>query len=155
MCKRIRALEGDIVFVRSTPYEVKKVILQPGEVWLQGDNASNSYDSRMYGPLPKDSLVGPVIWKFNWWSSPHFGPVDQKNFDYRNLNNERNNNTQILLDSARLNDNGEYVDATLSEPFPDPAVFTRKAISGIVAEVLKESRKENPTIAVEDDTKQP
>jgi len=32
-----------------------------GHVWLQGDNISNSIDSRDYGPVPEAILSGRVL----------------------------------------------------------------------------------------------
>lgn len=40
-----------------------------GQVWLAGDNSSNSRDSRMYGPVPLGLIHGRVIARFspfNW-----------------------------------------------------------------------------------------
>lgn len=40
----------------------------PGHVWLEGDNAANSTDSRSYGPIPLAMVHGRVFYKV--WSSP-------------------------------------------------------------------------------------
>jgi mitochondrial inner membrane protease subunit 1 len=37
------------------------LIVPDGHVWLEGDNASNSSDSRVYGPLPMALIQGRVI----------------------------------------------------------------------------------------------
>ena len=61
--KRIIALEGDTVEVNPAGIRVdvegaargtgpKYVKIPPGHCWLQGDNLSNSTDSRDYGPIP-------------------------------------------------------------------------------------------------------
>lgn len=61
--KRIVALEGDTVEVNPGAIRVdadgaakgagtKFVKVPPGHCWLQGDNLSNSTDSRDYGPVP-------------------------------------------------------------------------------------------------------
>lgn len=34
-----------------------------GHVWLEGDNASNSTDSRVYGPVPLPMVRGRVMLK--------------------------------------------------------------------------------------------
>ena len=34
-----------------------------GHVWLEGDNATNSTDSRCYGPVPAALIRGRVVWK--------------------------------------------------------------------------------------------
>ena len=39
----------------------------PGKMWLEGDNPSNSIDSRVYGPVPIGLTVGRIIcrvWPF-------------------------------------------------------------------------------------------
>jgi len=72
VCKRIRAVAGDDIPKDSIfsdilssfyPNTVNKV--PPGHVWLAGDNASNSNDSRNYGPVPLPLLRGRVIMKIN------------------------------------------------------------------------------------------
>jgi inner membrane protease subunit 1 len=61
--KRIIGLEGDTVEVNPAGIRVdaegaargtgtKYVKIPPGHCWLQGDNLSNSTDSRDYGPVP-------------------------------------------------------------------------------------------------------
>lgn len=72
VCKRIRAVAGDSIpsdniasdiLGHFYPSFVEKV--PPGHVWLAGDNASNSNDSRNYGPVPLPLLRGRVIMKIN------------------------------------------------------------------------------------------
>ena len=43
------------------PLEV--VIVPPGHVWLSGDNPRNSLDSRMYGPVSLEMMLGKVTKK--------------------------------------------------------------------------------------------
>ncbi|TPX32470.1 hypothetical protein SmJEL517_g04484 [Synchytrium microbalum] len=33
----------------------------PGHIWVQGDNSSNSKDSREYGPIPMGLIRGKVF----------------------------------------------------------------------------------------------
>jgi signal peptidase I len=42
--------------------------LEPGELFVLGDNRNNSYDSRHFGPIREDAVVGRaiVVW-FSWW----------------------------------------------------------------------------------------
>jgi inner membrane protease subunit 1 len=75
ICKRIVAIEGDIVqlvkckHARDTNnpntllYEVVMQQIAPGEVYLAGDNPSNSLDSRMYGSVPLSFIRGSVMAK--------------------------------------------------------------------------------------------
>ena len=45
-------------------------MVPPGHVWLQGDNFTDSTDSRSYGPVPIAMITGRVVctlWpKFKW-----------------------------------------------------------------------------------------
>jgi len=36
-------------------------IVPGGMFYALGDNASQSYDSRNYGPVPKDNIIGRVL----------------------------------------------------------------------------------------------
>ncbi|XP_014469130.1 PREDICTED: mitochondrial inner membrane protease subunit 1 isoform X2 [Dinoponera quadriceps] len=58
ICKRIVGLPGDKIrnglSVTTVPY---------GHVWLEGDNRSNSTDSRIYGPVPQGLLLGRAFCK--------------------------------------------------------------------------------------------
>lgn len=35
----------------------------PGYMWLEGDNSSNSKDSRTFGPVPQGLIQGRLIYK--------------------------------------------------------------------------------------------
>ncbi|KAI9142441.1 mitochondrial inner membrane protease subunit 1 [Paraphysoderma sedebokerense] len=61
---------GDVVCVDPSlsPNEFAKIPL--GHVWLQGDNLTNSQDSRSYGPVPLALITGKV-W-FRIWPSPRW-----------------------------------------------------------------------------------
>lgn len=48
------------------PYAVDRVFnltIPDGYVWLAGDNPNNSSDSRYYGPVSVDSIIGRVVYK--------------------------------------------------------------------------------------------
>ncbi|RZC33990.1 mitochondrial inner membrane protease subunit 1 [Asbolus verrucosus] len=49
ICKRVKGLPGDKIKTGFNSYE----IVPRGHVWLEGDNSSNSADSRSYGPVPQ------------------------------------------------------------------------------------------------------
>jgi signal peptidase I len=34
-----------------------------GEVWVMGDNRSDSEDSRYFGPIPESSIIGRAVWR--------------------------------------------------------------------------------------------
>jgi len=63
ICKRILAVEGQSVDLPrswSHPFGAR-IVIPKGHVWLQGDNASVSKDSRAYGPVPLRLLQGRVF----------------------------------------------------------------------------------------------
>lgn len=64
---RVRA--GDVVVVRrpDRPYllVVKRVRrITDGRWWLAGDNAAASDDSRVFGSVGTEDLVGRVVWRY-------------------------------------------------------------------------------------------
>lgn len=73
VCKRIVGLPGDTVLVDPTTlvpesserrYGNSHVVVPAGHVWVQGDNAANSRDSREYGPVPIALVRGRFICSF-------------------------------------------------------------------------------------------
>jgi len=64
VCKRVRALAGDVVTVPAgSSWPTHRLVVPPGHVWLEGDNSLNSSDSRMYGPVPEVLIKGHVLIK--------------------------------------------------------------------------------------------
>ncbi|RIA91989.1 peptidase S24/S26A/S26B/S26C [Glomus cerebriforme] len=62
ICKRIIGMPGDRICIDPT--------VPRGHIWLQGDNMSNSTDSRSYGPVPYALVRGRVfarIWPQTCW----------------------------------------------------------------------------------------
>ena len=59
VCKRVVALEGDTVTPAHDPGGALTV--PNGHVWLEGDNAQDSTDSRTYGPVPTALVRGRVV----------------------------------------------------------------------------------------------
>ena len=49
ICKRVRGLEGDLI---PAQYQVFHQHVPAGSVWVEGDNSTDSRDSRNFGPLP-------------------------------------------------------------------------------------------------------
>jgi len=60
--KRVIALPGEQVAGR---------VLADGEVWVLGDNASRSTDSRSLGPIGMDTVRGVV--RFRYWPITRIG----------------------------------------------------------------------------------
>ena len=64
ICKRLMGMEGDkITSTNPNTGKVKRVIVPKGHVWLEGDNADQSRDSREYGPIPYALLSGRAFCK--------------------------------------------------------------------------------------------
>lgn len=74
VCKRVIGLPGDTVCVYPEKAlnltdqvkpgywsEVDHVIVPAGHVWVSGDNALNSRDSREFGPIPMGLVRGKVF----------------------------------------------------------------------------------------------
>jgi nickel-type superoxide dismutase maturation protease len=47
--------------------------VEPGHVWVLGDRADASTDSRDFGPVSREDVVGVV--RFRYWPPRRFGPV--------------------------------------------------------------------------------
>jgi signal peptidase I len=44
------------------------VVVPPGTLWVMGDNRGNSSDSRVFGPVPRSTVVGRAfvrVWPFD------------------------------------------------------------------------------------------
>jgi len=64
VCKRILGLEGDTVCVDPTGDVVpsnEHIVVPKGHIWIIGDNATASRDSRTYGPVPMALVQGKVL----------------------------------------------------------------------------------------------
>jgi inner membrane protease subunit 1 len=64
VCKRLAGLPGDIICVDPTGEKAastEHVVVPRGHIWVAGDNASASRDSRDYGPVHM-SLVRGTMW---------------------------------------------------------------------------------------------
>ena len=58
LCKRVLGVEGDIIY---NPLTSQTTLIPKGHIWIQGDNTSNSTDSRHYGPIPYNMLIGKIF----------------------------------------------------------------------------------------------
>ena len=63
LCKRIIGMPGDIL-IRTDGGSKEtnhRVYVPPGHFWIEGDNTTNSVDSRSYGAIPASLTIGKVI----------------------------------------------------------------------------------------------
>lgn len=78
LCKRVIAMEGETV--NAPPrwhsgrgcHTEQLVRVPPGHVWLSGDNLAMSVDSRDYGPVPYQLLIGRPTFKVWPWEDVGF-----------------------------------------------------------------------------------
>lgn len=53
--------------------EVGKVIVPYGHIWVEGDNAEKSLDSRDNGPISKGLVLGKAVWVWRGWGFEKIG----------------------------------------------------------------------------------
>ncbi len=49
------------------------IVIQPGYIFVMGDNRNNSRDSRYLGPVPLDEIIGGAVFRF--WPLNNMGSV--------------------------------------------------------------------------------
>lgn len=75
VCKRIIAIENDRIYLNRPNVFVQ---IPEKSVWVEGDNKEDSYDSRNYGSVPINMLIGRAIFLIDPFTK--FAFIKNKNF---------------------------------------------------------------------------
>eukprot|EP00834_Sanchytrium_tribonematis_P007054 NODE_586_length_5672_cov_0.462229.p5 type:complete len:150 gc:universal NODE_586_length_5672_cov_0.462229:5132-5581(+) len=60
VCKRVAGVAGDTVIIDSHSSSSRCIKITSNHVFLRGENHQKSFDSRSYGPVPLQNIVGIV-----------------------------------------------------------------------------------------------
>jgi len=66
ICKRVIGLPGDMIIPQSPSINnpnQRLIEVPDGHIWIEGDNTVASHDSRMYGCVPANLIIGKVFLK--------------------------------------------------------------------------------------------
>jgi len=73
----------DTFIIQAGAYTQGRVVmLNEGEYFVSGDNRPYSSDSRAWGPLPKENIVGRAF--FAYWPLSIFGPIKHAEYELAN-----------------------------------------------------------------------
>jgi signal peptidase I len=64
-----RPLQEPYLSANTLTSDFGPVTVPAGDVWVMGDNRSESSDSRVFGSIPKSTIVGRAIWRV--WPPTH------------------------------------------------------------------------------------
>ncbi|XP_014273435.1 mitochondrial inner membrane protease subunit 2 [Halyomorpha halys] len=70
LIKRIIGLEGDVI--KTLNYKAPTVTVPAGHCWVEGDNANNSMDSNLFGPIALALITAKataIVWPPKRWQS--------------------------------------------------------------------------------------
>ena len=79
------SIKKDVVYINGEPLEepylaaeptgnFKPLVIPEGNVFLMGDNRNNSHDSRFWGPLPLENIIG--VAEFRYYPFNEIGILD-------------------------------------------------------------------------------
>jgi signal peptidase I len=54
-------------------YALAPFTVPPGQLIVLGDNRNASLDSHLWGPLPRQEVIGTALWRY--WPLQRFGPI--------------------------------------------------------------------------------
>lgn len=76
-------LNGDILhedYIKAAPIREQPIFVVPDNmVYVMGDNRNNSSDSRSWGPLPVENIIGKTV--FVYWPFSDFGIIDYSDIE--------------------------------------------------------------------------
>jgi inner membrane protease subunit 1 len=73
VCKRVLGLPGDIVCVDPTGEyapSTEHLVVPKGHMWISGDNAPFSRDSRLYGPVSMSLIQSKLLLRVSFANLP-------------------------------------------------------------------------------------
>lgn len=72
-------INGDVLdepYISSGTFGDREILIPENYYFVMGDNRGHSSDSRDFGPIPRNTIVGKVILRF--WPPERFGPLALK-----------------------------------------------------------------------------
>jgi len=114
VCKRVAGTEGEVI-VSEFKGRRLQIAVPEGHVWLLGDNASNSTDSRYYGHVPEALLRGKVVVKLSKPFGQIIGPTIpiQAALPSKSSNDTKDSN--LLFDRVLGNDTHSVAQSNKSD----------------------------------------
>ena len=100
-----------------------------GNVWLLGDNPSNSRDSRDYGPVPVGLIMGKAVGKFDF-ATWQFGSMAAKSIPIKPDKPDSSKNSQSKGDFNDSNNQSSETKRTNNSVSDNPVNSTKEPSVG-------------------------